>query len=127
MKNLERGGVGLAATALLTSTATLVCCVLPALLVSLGAGATLVGLVSAFPQLVWLSEHKAGVFGVAATMLAIAGMFLWHARRVPCPIDPQAAQRCMRLRVFSRRLYITAASAFVLGAAFALALPRLLA
>ena len=46
--------VGVAFGSLLASSATLVCCVLPAVLVSLGAGAVLVGLVSAFPQLVWL-------------------------------------------------------------------------
>ena len=55
-----RRNVGFAFGTLLASTATLVCCVLPAVLVSLGAGAVLAGLVSSFPQLVWLSEHKAG-------------------------------------------------------------------
>ena len=61
--------VGVGFGTLLASTATLVCCVLPAVLVSLGAGAVLAGLVSAFPPLVWLSEHKAGVFAVAAYCL----------------------------------------------------------
>ena len=41
----------LSAMALLTSSATLVCCVLPAVLVALGAGAALAGLVTAVPQL----------------------------------------------------------------------------
>ena len=62
--------LGLAAGALLASSATLVCCVLPAVLVALGAGAALAGLVTAVPQLVWLSEHKALVFGGAAALLA---------------------------------------------------------
>jgi hypothetical protein len=54
---------------LFTSAATLVCCALPALMVSLGMGAVLAGLVSDFPQLVWLSKHKIEVFGLAAVLL----------------------------------------------------------
>ena len=39
------------------SFSTLLCCALPALLVSLGAGAVTIGLVSAVPQLIWLLCH----------------------------------------------------------------------
>jgi hypothetical protein len=126
MSSADQCNVGLAATALLASSATLLCCVLPAILVSLGAGATLLGLITAFPQLIWLSDHKPGVFGIAAAMLAIAGASLWHARRIPCPIEPEAARQCARLRIFSRRFYALAASAFLLGTAFAFGLPRFL-
>ena len=72
MRSPHRRNVGVAATALLASSATLVCCVLPAVFVALGAGAALVGLVSAIPQLVWLSEHKLLVF-VAAGQRAMRG------------------------------------------------------
>jgi hypothetical protein len=118
----SRRSVGVAATALLASSATLVCCVLPAVLVSLGAGAVLVGLVSAVPQVIWLSEHKALVFGVAGVLLVGSGVMLWNARRLPCPADPVAARSCMRLRALSRWLYGFAAGAFVLGAVFAFGL-----
>ena len=123
MKNPQARGVGVAATALLASTATLVCCVLPAVLVSLGAGAALVGLVTAFPQLVWLSERKLLVFGVAGALLLVAGGFLWWARSLPCPTDPAAARQCMRLRKLSIWLYAIAAASFAIGAAFAFLLP----
>jgi hypothetical protein len=63
----------------------LVCCVLPAVMVALGAGAALAGLVTAVPQLVWLSEHKPLVFGLAGTMLAISGAMLWRARGISLP------------------------------------------
>jgi hypothetical protein len=112
-------GVGFAITALIASTATLVCCVLPAVMVALGAGAALVGLVTTFPQLVWLSEHKALVFGVAGTILAVAGAFLWRARRLPCPADPAAARACVRLRTVSHHLYAIAVVSFIVGSAFA--------
>lgn len=117
--------VGLAATALLASSATLICCVLPAVLVSLGAGAVLVGLVGAVPQLVWLSEHKVLVFGIAGAMLVLSGLVLWNARRLPCPTDPQLARNCTRLRAISNRMWAVAAVAYVAGAVFAFVLPAL--
>ncbi|MGH8237351.1 MAG: hypothetical protein ACREXP_10060 [Steroidobacteraceae bacterium] len=125
MTSAHNRNVGIAATALLASSATLLCCVLPAVLVSLGAGAALVGLVSAVPQLIWLSEHKALAFGVAGAMLLLSGVVLWHARRLPCPTDPQLARSCMRLRALSNRLWAVAAIAYAVGAAFAFLLPAL--
>jgi hypothetical protein len=120
-----RRNAWLAFTALLASTGTLVCCVLPAVMVAVGAGAALAGLVSAVPQLVWLSEHKAFVFGLAALLLGVAGAALWSARRVPCPVDPALARACIRLRALSVGLYAIAVVAFVLGATFAFVLPHL--
>jgi len=114
--------VGVAFGTLLASTATLVCCVLPAVLVTLGAGAVLVGLVSAFPQLVWLSEHKIAVFAVAGTMLAVSGVMLWRGRRLPCPVEPAAARSCMRLRRISAILYGVSLVSFSAGALFAFVL-----
>jgi hypothetical protein len=109
-----RRNVLLSAGALLTSLGTLVCCVLPAVLVSLGAGAAVVGLVTAFPQLVWLSERKVLVFGVAVAMLVVSGLALRQARNLPCPADPVLARACERLRTLSRGLY--AGSALLVGA-----------
>jgi hypothetical protein len=115
--------VGLAAGALLACSATLVCCVLPAVLVALGAGAALAGLVTAVPQLIWLSEHKPLVFGMAAALLAVSGLALWNGRSLPCPSDPEAARSCRRLRQISVALYGLALGCFVLGATFAFLLP----
>src|SRR5688572_6485346 len=119
MTDPHRRNVGLACGALLASSTTLVCCVLPAVLVSLGAGAAVVGLVAAFPQLIWLSEHKPLVFGIAAVFLAASGFLLWRARTVPCPTDPILARSCTHLRRLSHGLYAVSAVLFMLGAAFA--------
>jgi hypothetical protein len=59
---------------LFRSLGTLLCCALPGLLVSLGAGAVVATTVSALPQLVWLSEHKVLLFAFAAIMLGISGV-----------------------------------------------------
>lgn len=115
----------LSGAALLSSLTTLLCCVLPAVLVALGAGAALAGLVSALPQLIWLSEHKAAVFGAAAILLVASGAAIWYARSLPCPVAPAAARACQRLRRVSCALYLTAVASFGLGVLFAFVLPRL--
>ncbi len=117
--------VGLAAGALLASSATLVCCVLPAVFVAIGAGAALAGLVTAIPQLIWLSEHKPLVFISAGALLAISGIALWVGRRAPCPADPKLARSCQRLRWISAIVYTVALASFLLGGAFAFLLPVL--
>jgi hypothetical protein len=118
-----RGNAALSATALLSSGVTLVCCVLPAALVALGAGATLASLVTAIPQLIWLSLHKGLVFGIAGAMLVASGSSLWRARRLPCPADPRLAALCVRLRRVTLGLYALATFSFLLGATFAFVLP----
>lgn len=90
---------------LFTSFGTLVCCALPALFVTLGAGAALAGLVSAAPWLVALSKYKAWTFGVSGAMILLAGFMRWKARNAPCPIDPVQAAACTRLRRISFWMY----------------------
>lgn len=120
-----RRNLGLAALTLAASTGTLVCCVLPATMVALGAGATLAGLVSAVPQMIWLSEHKPLVFGTAAALLIVSGIALWRARHQPCPADPALARACGRLHAISAWLWWIAMAACATGAAFAFVLPAL--
>jgi hypothetical protein len=115
----QKRSLAVAMGSLLASSATLLCCVLPAILVSLGAGAALVGLVSTFPQLVWLSERKAWVFTGAAMLLAVSGLLTWNARRLPCPVDPVAARSCTRLRSINGAIFLAALLGFVVGALFA--------
>jgi hypothetical protein len=120
-----RRNLGVAFATLLASSGTLVCCVLPAVMVALGAGASLAGLVTAFPQLIWLSEHKPLVFGAAFAMLALSGVVQWRARKLPCPADPALALACSRLRRASAWLWALALAATVVGAFFAFVLPSL--
>ena len=112
--------------ALLASSGTLVCCVLPAVMVALGAGASLGALTSSFPQLIWLSDHKALVFGVAFGALALSGLALWRARRLPCPADPVLAASCTKLRKFSWVLWFGAVGLVLVGSTFAFVLPYIL-
>lgn len=120
-----RRNLGMAVLTLVASGGTLVCCVLPALMVAVGAGAALAGLVTAVPQLVWLSGHKAAVFGLAAALLVVSGMMLRRARTLPCPSDPVLASTCNRLRRMSVVLWSVAAVCTASGAIFAFVLPNL--
>ena len=109
-----------------TSTSTLLCCALPALLVALGAGATLATLVGVVPQLVWVSEHKTGVFIAAGVMLAIAGYFQYRARFLPCPLDPALAAACTRQRKVSQVIYFASVAIYIMGGFFAFIAPLLI-
>lgn len=112
---------------LFASTSTLICCALPALFVSLGAGAALAGIVSNVPQLIWVSENKPLVFGIAAVLLVLAGIMQWRARYMPCPADPALAAACARARKNSLRVYLVSVGIFAIGAWFAFAAPLLTA
>ena len=110
---------------LFTSMSTLVCCALPALLVSIGLGATMVGLVSTFPQLIWLSENKVLVFGISFIMLGLSSYMQYRAQFLPCPIDPDEARACTSARLWSKRVTIFSIVVWMIGACFAL-LPLIL-
>jgi hypothetical protein len=110
---------------LFTSGSTLICCALPATLVAIGSAATLTTLVSNFPQLIWISEHKPLVFGLAGAMLAIAGYLQWQARSAPCPADPALAAVCAKTRKNALLIYWLSVGIFSVGAFFAFVAPLL--
>ena len=105
--------------ALFGSTSTLLCCALPALLISLGAGAVMAGLTSAIPGLMWLSAQKNVLFIAAGALLAVSSIVGWHQRSAPCPTDPEKAANCLQLRRFNARLLTTSWLAYGCGVFFA--------
>ncbi len=111
---------------LFSSGGTLICCALPALLVSLGAGAVMASVVSSVPQIVWFSEHKLGVFIFAGMMLLISGFLQWKARSLPCPSDKALAELCNKTRVNSLRVYFFSVCVFLIGGFMAFLAPLLI-
>jgi hypothetical protein len=105
---------------LFTSMSTLICCALPALLVSIGLGATMVGLVTTFPSLIWLSENKMVVFAGSFIMLAVSSYFQYQARNLPCPIDKDKALACTNARKWSKRITIFSITFWIIGFSFAI-------
>jgi hypothetical protein len=121
-----RSGMLASVLSLFASSSTLICCALPALLVALGAGAALSGLVGAFPQMVWLSEHKISLFITAGVLLAASGWLQWRNRYAPCPVDPELRHACMRTRRISWRVSGVSVVLFLVGAWFAFVMPWLM-
>lgn len=112
---------------LFTSTGTLICCALPALLVSIGAGAVMAGLIEAVPQITWLGKNKALVFSIAGVLLALSGAWQWHARSLPCPVDKAQAAACTRARHVSWIVWGLSVALFAVGFFFAFLASGLLA
>jgi len=104
---------------LFTSAGTLVCCALPALLVTIGMGASVAGLVGAAPWITVLSEYKGVVFTVAGILLALATWMHWRSRHAPCPADPDLARACGRLRSFSSVVLGSSIVLYLVGFFFA--------
>lgn len=104
---------------LFASTSTLLCCALPALLVTIGAGAVMAGLASNVPGYIWLTEHKVGLFIASGLMLALAAIMRWRSRNAPCPIDPDQAQACQRIRRVSGIILYGSVVIFLIGGFFA--------
>ena len=111
---------------LFTSGSTLICCALPATLVAIGSAATLASLVSNFPQLIWISEHKLLVFGLAGAMLVIAGYLQWQARNAPCPADATLAAVCTKTRKNALRIYWLSVAIYAIGVFFAFLAPLMI-
>jgi len=104
---------------LFTSLSTLLCCALPALLVSLGLGASMITLTNAIPQIVWVGENKIYVFSFAFILLTISSVLTYKNRNAPCPIDPKLRDACLRGRKYSRNVLILSWVALSVGFFFA--------
>ena len=126
MKSVYSKNITLPLISLFSSFGTLICCALPALLVSLGAGAVLAGLITNFPQLLFLSKYKIYVFSVAGLLITISGYMLWVNRNTPCPIDPLAAKLCNKLRKLSIYIFFFSLIIFLTGLFFAFVAPSIL-
>jgi len=105
--------------ALFASVSTLLCCALPALLITIGAGAVMAGLAANVPGLIWLTAHKGPLFIIAGLLLTGATILKWQGRNTPCPIDPAQAKACMRLRKMGSVILGIAIVTYSVGAFFA--------
>ncbi len=111
---------------LFASTGTLFCCALPSLLVALGMGATMAGLVSTVPQIIWLSQYKVLVFTISGSLIALSALVQYRTRNDPCSIDIKQAEACARARKISVWSLSISAGIWLLGAFFAFVAPYVL-
>ena len=99
---------------LFTSLGTLICCALPALLISLGMGASLITILSTFQWIVVLSKYKIYIFLTAGILLMISFFLFWQGRNAPCPSDPFQARICSRLRSTNLIMIIISLTIFII-------------
>ena len=104
---------------LFTSIGTLLCCALPALLVTIGMGAALSGFISNMPWITAISDYKVSLFIGAGLLLALSFFMQWRARHAPCPADPLKAKACKRLRTVSWWILSLAIIIYAIGFFFA--------
>ncbi|WP_198262927.1 hypothetical protein [sulfur-oxidizing endosymbiont of Gigantopelta aegis] len=108
---------------LFTTTGTLVCCALPIIFVTLGLGATVAAMTSAFPILVTMSKYKIWVFAFSGFMLLLSGWSMYRPGR-QCPTDKALGQACSRAYLWNKRIYWSSVFIWSIGAFAAfLALP----
>ena len=103
---------------LFLSTSTLLCCALPALLVTLGLGASLAGIISTVPWITTMSRHKDWIFALTGIVLTISGVLIYVTRKSPCPVDTKQARSCQITRNISAGLYIVSVILYLAGLFF---------
>lgn len=99
---------------LFTTTGTLVCCAIPIIFVTLGLGATVAAMTSAFPFLIVLSQHKIWVFAFSGFMLALSGWLMYRPGR-SCPTDPALGQACSTAHKWNKRIYWSSVAIWIIG------------
>ncbi|MDB9884609.1 hypothetical protein OAD01_02895 [Candidatus Marinimicrobia bacterium] len=111
---------------LFTSSGTLLCCVLPAVVATIAGGAAVSSMLSAFPFLIPLSMNKAWIFGVSAILIAINGYMVFKPNQeVACDVEV-GEDGCEVTGRFNKRMFYISASVLVMGAFFAYALVPIL-
>ena len=109
-----RMGAGLCWVSLFASTSTWICCALPILLVTIGAGATLAGITSHFPLFIVLGAYKGWLFAVSGAILAAASGLAWRSAE-HCPADPVLARQCQLVRRWNKRILWVSLVVWLMG------------
>lgn len=111
--------------ALFTSTGTLLCCALPALLATIAGGAAVGALVTTFPWLIPLSRYKGWLFLMAGGLIVISGILtLWPRSKVVCAVT--GGKGCEVAGRWTRAVFWTAVVVYLIGFTFAYALVPIL-
>ncbi len=110
---------------LFMSAGTLVCCALPALFVTLGAGAVLAGIVSSAPWLIALSEYKVWTFSISGATILVSGFMILRSENISCPVDPAQAAACTNLKKTTKWIYWSSVSLWCVGFFFAFLAARI--
>jgi hypothetical protein len=111
---------------LFTSSGTLLCCVLPAVVATIAGGAAVSSMLSSLPWLVPLSMHKEWIFLGAAVMVSINGYLVFKPNQeVACDVET-GEDGCEVTGTFNKKMFYISATVLGIGAFFAYALVPIL-
>jgi hypothetical protein len=92
---------------------------MPAVFVTIGAGAAFASITKEFPLIFLIASNKAWLFGGTGMLLFLCGIVLYKNRYAACPADPVLAKACTRLRAINRAIYSFSILTFCIGLFFA--------
>ncbi len=104
---------------LFASFSTLICCALPALLITLGMGAALASIISVFPWITIISKYKIEIFITAGFMIFFSIILFLKERKSPCPSDAKLANLCSKLRYINLTMLYISSILYLVGFFFA--------
>jgi len=111
---------------LFTSSGTLLCCVLPAVVATIAGGAAVSSMLSVFPFLIPLSMYKEWIFGITTILISINGYMVFKPNQeVACDVDV-GEDGCDITGRFNKRMFYISSTVLALGAFFAYALVPIL-
>lgn len=99
---------------LFTTSATLVCCAIPIVLVTLGMGAAVAAMASAAPWLITLSMYKIWIFAGSGVLIGGAIWMVYRPGRT-CPADPELAAACAVADKWNRRFLWLSGVLWIVG------------
>ncbi len=116
----------LSVLALFTSSGTLLCCVLPAVVATIAGGAAVGSMLTALPWLVPLSMYKEWIFIGAGIMVALNGYLVFKPNQeVACDVEA-GEDGCEVTGTFNKNMFYISATVLAIGAFFAYALVPIL-
>jgi len=102
------------------SSATLICCALPASIAAIAGGAAVVSLISNFPILVTISHYKIWIFAGAGLLLIFNGIMTLKPRgKIACSIT--GGKGCEIASKFQKFMFWFSLSIYSIGAFMAFA------
>lgn len=102
------------------SSATLICCALPASIAAIAGGAAVVSLISNFPILVTISRYKVWIFAGAGLLLIFNGIMTFKPRgKIACSIT--GGKGCKIASKFQKFMFWFSLTIYSIGAFMAFA------
>lgn len=103
---------------LFTSTGTLLCCALPALIATIAGGTAVGSLLTVFPWLVPLSVHKTYIFLIAGTFIIISGFMIFNSKNTN-QCSTNGFENCQTAKTFSKWMFLFSCAIYFVGVFFA--------